>query len=541
MVWALGFFLLCILGPPPKCVASEPVKIWVRFSDKGPGSLGQNKSTFPGMARENENLPVSNVYMEALKAKGFVCDTRLKWQNLVSGRIDPDSIPGLRAYAFITGISHFPRKAKPLPTLPRFPLNWLPPGLGKSSAMGIDYGAGRALMESLQVDKVHAWMRSAKMKPGKGMRVAVIDADFHLGSPIFSELFTQNRIRDQWDFVSNQAISVQQDLDSGSHGGECLSLIGGNLPGTLVGVAPEAEFLLYRAEENLHEGWVEEDYVAAAIERAVDSGAQVISISLGYRYEYDDGHADLPFSALDGKTRPSSIAAQGAARRNVLVSVAMGNLPSPDHIPTSPSISAPADADSILAVGIADKMRQRCSYSCTGPTADGRVKPDLVSMGAVGGCAVSVANTSMKVASLEQLQGTSFAAPVVAGIATILRQTHPELKAETIRQALISTSDSYETPDSLVGHGLLNAWAAFLKINGDTLPHASPVGWVRLYHGGGRIPLFIPRNSKDPLPKLELVELSGRRIPVTVQILGPTLSIEPEHDLRTGVYMVRIQ
>src|SRR6185295_912752 len=101
---------------------------------------------------------------------------------------------------------------------------------------------------------------------------------------------------------------------------------------------------------NAGETYVEEDYVAAAIERAVDSGAHVISISLAYRYDYTDGSPNLPYSSLNGRTRPSSLAALGAARRGVLVSVAMGN--DGPTLPSGPTISAPADADSILSVGI---------------------------------------------------------------------------------------------------------------------------------------------------------------------------------------------
>jgi subtilisin family serine protease len=332
-------------------------------------------------------------------------------------------------------------------------------------------------------------------------------------------------------------VAVQEDLEFESHGGECLSLIGGNLPGTLVGVAPGAEFLLYRGEENAHEGFVEEDYVAAAIERAVDSGAQVISISLGYRYEYDDGNQDLPYSALNGRTRPSSIAATGAARRNVLVSVSVGNLPT--FFPSTPSLTAPADADSILAVGIADRSRRRCAYSCTGPAADGRIKPDVASLGLAGSCAVGVASTGDETGMINNFQGTSFAAPVVAGIAAILRQIHPELSAEAIRQALITTADRAAHPDSGLGYGIVDAWSAFGQVNGDTLPRVNPGDWVRLYHQGGKQPLFLPKNAKDPLPDLKLLDLSGRLIPVTVRNSGPTWLIEPKKDLRTGVYLVR--
>src|SRR5690606_32016260 len=109
-----------------------------------------------------------------------------------------------------------------------------------------------------------------------------------------------------------------------SHGGQVLSQIAGELPGVLQGLAPHARFLLYRTESAPVEAYVEEDYLAAAIERAVDSGAQVISISLGYRYDFDSD-PEVPYAHMDGRTRPSSLAAVAAARRGVLVVVAVGN------------------------------------------------------------------------------------------------------------------------------------------------------------------------------------------------------------------------
>ncbi len=534
----------------PPALASEPVKVWVRLADKGPRS-----AAIPHTARGYEDLPVFDPYIDSLEAHGFQCDTRLKWQNRVSGWTVAEAFPQLRALPFVLEVSLLPRKAKPGLPLPKSGELWPPVGLGKgkgigigldngiglkkSAALSIDYGAAKALMESLQVDKLHAWIVHSGRKPGHGLRIAIIDAEFHLGSPVFQDLFKQNKIRDQWDFVSKQPVAVYQDLSPESHGAECLSLIGGNLPGTLVGVAPDAEFLLYRSEENAHEGFVEEDYVAAAIERAVDSGAQVINISLGYRYEYDDGNADLPYSVLDGKTRPSSLAATGAARRNVVVSVSVGNIPGPDHFPTTPTLSAPADADSILAVGIADLHREHCGYSCTGPSADGRVKPDVASLGLFSGCTVAVGNSGDGAGAVNLFGGTSFAAPVVAGIAGLLRQVHPELSAESIRQALITTADRFLHPDSAMGYGVVDAWAALESIDIGARARISQSESFRIYHPGGMDPLFLPWDFLNPVPEFELFEITGSRIPVTVRIFGSTLLIQPRQDLRTGVYLLR--
>ncbi|HKP95067.1 MAG TPA: S8 family serine peptidase [Fibrobacteria bacterium] len=506
-----------------------PVKVWVTFTDKGPASASLARGSIA-----YEDLSVHAPYVAALGARGLVPDVRLKWQNRVSGYVDADSIAAIRGLSFVASVTLMPRKAK-LPPPPASPFPWKPGALAKRAAEGLDYGAGRALMESLRVDKVHAYMTASGMPPGKGVRVAVIDADFHLGSPIFAAM--KGRIKDQYDFVAGKPGAVTDSLLS-SHGAQCMSLIGGNFPGTLVGAAPEADFLLYRAEEDEQERYVEEDFVAAAIERAVDSGAQVISVSLGYRYDFTDGSPDRPYAEFDGRTRPSSLAALGAARRNVLVSVAMGN--ESGNEPPTPTLNAPADADSILAVGIADRLRRRCSYSCTGPSADGRVKPDVMSMGVVGDCQVPVANTSSPLAETRAIGGTSFAAPVLAGVAALLRQLRPELTAEEIRQAIITTADHRSRPDSLVGNGLADAAAAARKLQVPINPPLSETGLARLYHSGGESPIVLGWDPGRPKPALQLIDLSGRRIPVTVRASGAVLVVAPEHSLRTGIYIARV-
>jgi serine protease AprX len=520
---------------------SDALKIWVTLKDKGPGAGPAALES-----RAYENRPLHEPYLATLRAYGFAPDARLKWQNRVSGRIAAGKVAGLKALPFVAAVSELPRKARSAWTPPVFPRSWPRGGsgsagaagrLGKIGADGIDYGAGGALIDSLRVRKVHTLLSATGRAPGQGVRVAVIDGDFHLGSPIFAAMKT--RIRDQWDFVANRPQTVTDSFVN-SHGGACMSLIGGNLPGTLVGAAPEAEFLLYRAEEDAQERYVEEDWVAAAIERAVDSGAQVISISLGYRYDFTDGSQDHPYTEFNGRTRPSSLAAVGAARRNVLVSVSMGNeggLAGPANPAT---LSSPADADSILGVGIVDRFRGRCGYSSTGPSADGRFKPDLVSMGILN-CTVAVAATDSSVADIVNFAGTSFAAPAIAGVAVLLRQLAPEKSAEEIRQAMLGTADNRANPDNLVGYGLVDAAAAAQALGAPVSPVLAVAGLSRIYVRGGLDPIILDWEPGAAKPSLQLLDLSGRAIPIAVTAVGPQLFVHPARALQTGVYIARVR
>src|SRR6185295_1208242 len=102
---------------------------------------------------------------------------------------------------------------------------------------------------------------------------------------------------------------------------------------------------------------------------------------------------------------------------------------------SGPSLGAPADADSILSVGIVDTKGVRCGYSSTGPAFDKRIKPEVVSQGPVEGCAVSGADGYVDTAY--DGAGTSFDTPAVAGVAVLVRQAHPELNAMAVRDRLL--------------------------------------------------------------------------------------------------------
>lgn len=527
-------FLLSALAVflSPQTAQAAPVKVWVALADKGPDLRPPAAAAPSAVRRAYENGPLYAPYLDSLARLGFAVDAGLKWQNRVSGRIEATRLPSLSALSFVAAVEPMLRRARRATVLPHGPLPAWP--LAKRAA-GIDYGAAASLYDSLGISRLHTWMDGEGMRPGMGMRVAVIDADFHLGSAIFADL--KPRIRDQWDFAGHRAQAVDDSLLD-SHGAECLSLIGGNAPGTLVGAASAAEFLLYRAEINDSELYAEEDYVAAAIERAVDSGAQAISISLGYRYDFDLGEADIPFAQLNGRTRPASLAALGAARRNVVVSVAMGN--EADTHPGGPSLGTPADADSILSLGIADQERRRCSYSSIGPAADGRVKPDLVTLGLIGNCDIAVANTEAVSPANVYYAGTSFAAPVAAAAAALLRQARPEATAEAVRQALLRTAGHADHPDNETGYGVMNVAAAARSLGIPLSINLAEEGRMRVFHPGGRDPIFVTWDAHRALPPLQLTDVSGKRVPISISQSGSLLALKPDRLLPTGVYIARV-
>ena len=146
----------------------------------------------------------------------------------------------------------------------------------------------------------------------------------------------------------------------------------------------------------------------AGAEFADSIGADILNTSLGYT-QFDDSTTNHSYADMDGNTTRISIAADIAASRGLLVITSAGNMGSqPWHY-----ISAPADADSSIAVAAVDSFLIRAPFSSFGPSSDGDLKPNVSAMGYKSACV----NASGVV---RQANGTSFSAPIVSGMAACL-------------------------------------------------------------------------------------------------------------------------
>jgi subtilisin family serine protease len=305
----------------------------------------------------------------------------------------------------------------------------------------IDYGASLGQLQQIGVPELHALGIT-----GEGTVIALLDAGF---DNLTHESFASMNILAQYDFVNGDLdVGNGTDRGEGSHGTSTLSVIGGLSNGTLVGPAYGAAYLLAKTEDTTRETPVEEDHWAAAAEWAEAAGADVISSSLGY-LTYDTGFRSYTPAQMDGDTAVSTRAADLAAERGVVVVISAGN---EGFNPTHNTLGAPADGQGVLAVGAVDPAGVRASFSSVGPTADGRVKPDVAAQG------VSVLAAGSGAAdSYRFVNGTSFSCPLTAGVAALLLQMHPEATPEQIRNALRASGSQAAAPDNLLGWGIVNA------------------------------------------------------------------------------------
>ncbi|TGE19994.1 S8 family serine peptidase [Hymenobacter elongatus] len=279
---------------------------------------------------------------------------------------------------------------------------------------------------------------------GQGLRIAIFDVGFvgTVRHPAFAQLVAEKRIVATYDFVRNGP----DVFVGGTHGTEVLSCLAGRLPdGTLLGLAPGAEFLLARTERLNREIYAEEEAWLAAAEWADRNGADIINSSLGYtdrRYFPEQ---------MNGRTSLVARAAEMAVRKGILVVNAAGN----DGEDTEwRTIGTPADADSVLTVGGLDPDTYlHIGFSSYGPSADRRLKPNVIAFGTVlaavpGGYA--------------RIQGTSFASPLMAGFAACAWQQQRDLPVMQLFSQLQTCADLYPYFDYAHGYGLPRA-AAFLR------------------------------------------------------------------------------
>jgi subtilisin family serine protease len=228
-------------------------------------------------------------------------------------------------------------------------------------------------------------------------------------------------------------------------------VVGGFQSGRLIGPAFAATFLLAKTEDTTSETPVEEDNWAAAAEWAEARGADVISSSLGY-LTFDAPHRSYTPADMNGQTAISTKAADAAAARGVVVVNSAGNS---GFSSTGNTLGAPADGRLVIAVGAVDAAGNRVSFSSVGPSADGRVKPDVVAQGSA-----VIAATPGTGSGYAPVNGTSFSCPLTAGVVALMLQARPSATVQQVEDALRRTASRANTPDNLTGHGLVNALAA---------------------------------------------------------------------------------
>jgi len=454
----LGILMICLIvavvqGQPD----DKRVKYWIFFTDKGleteeklerAYALAESQLSPRSLKRRSKvrgwrnlldytDLPVNVRYIEAIRNLGLKPIVVSKWLNAVSVKASPEEIKRIQELPFVRKVQRvavFIRRS-PGEEPPRFPK-----GRRESQDHLLDYGPSYIQNALIKVPQVHEMGIN-----GQGVLITMLDTGFNYKG---HEAFQNLKVVAEYDFINRDNITaneVGQDApNQHNHGTMILSIIGGFKEGQLIGPAYGASFALAKTEYVPSETQIEEDYWVAGIEWADSLGADIVSSSLGYLdwYTYED---------MDGNTAVTTIAADLAVSKGIVVVNAAGNeRNNPWHY-----IIAPADGDSVIAVGAVDSEGEITPFSSAGPTYDGRIKPEVVAMGS-GVYAASPYSPFGYVG----ISGTSASCPQVAGVCALILSANPDLTPMEVREALLMTADRADHPDTLYGWGLVNAWEA---------------------------------------------------------------------------------
>ncbi len=275
---------------------------------------------------------------------------------------------------------------------------------------------------------------------GKGLRICVMDGGFPKVNtlPAFQHLRDNNQILMTYNFPNKK-----EDVYGWStHGTMVLSCIAGiNDEGQKMGLATGAEFLLARTEID-PEPFKEEVWWAQGAEWADKNGADIINSSLGYG---KDRHWTRD---MDGTSYVAK-AANKAVEKGILICNSAGNEGDDKRWMT---IITPADAENVLTVGGINNdldYYQHINFSSYGPTADRRMKPNVVAFGNA-----EVANPG---GGFTYASGTSFSSPLTAGFCACAWQTKRDLSALQMKAEIEKSGDLYPYFDYAYGYGVPQA------------------------------------------------------------------------------------
>ncbi len=354
-----------------------------------------------------------------------------------------EPIPGIvrRKKGFFTAQAVLPSEAKVDCEFNVFPGEAL-----KMTAAEIETVSNNEAVEQIWLDlPVQAWLDVSVPKiqttqvwnagfKGTGIRVAVVDTGIDSTHPDFA-----GRIKAAKSFVD------QDPADGNGHGTHVAGIVAGSgakSGGKYVGVAPEAD--LYIAKVLRSDGGGSMSGVMAGIEWAVlDQQVQIVNLSLGSS------------GSCDGTDALSTLCDEAVTQAGVVICAAAGN-----EGPEARTVGSPGCARFVITVGAVDDNDQMASFSSRGPTADNRIKPDLVYPG-VRITAPQAAGTALGPVVEEgyiSISGTSMATPHATGVAALMLQANPNLSAEQVKTEMLAAAVNlgFEPNDQGVGRGDAN-------------------------------------------------------------------------------------
>lgn len=442
-------FMVCVLLVlVHEAVFSQTNKYWIFFHDK-PHNTSLKKSVIESLPErtaqrrlknspiditDEHDLPINASYIEQIESSGIAIQRQSKWFNAVTAYLDATQIHAIKQLPFVKSIQPVAKGFKDRITSS--------PNPSSTSAFNLQYGASQKQNAMINTINAHTLGYS-----GKGVLIGMIDTGFNLTHEAFDSI----KVVGKYDFIDNDA-DVSEPVGSkggSSHGTQVLSTIAGYADGRLIGTAFGASFLLARTEDDDGIGeQAEEDQWIAGLEWLEEQGADIVSSSISFFDEFENSVDNYSLSDLNGKTALTTLATNIAFDKGVLVFNSAGNMGSRG----ARYLGTPSDGKKMIAVGAVNGDSSKANFSSYGPTADGRKKPDIAALGRFVRV-VAVGDDS----GYDNFDGTSLSTPLVAGLAALALEAHPDWSAKDLYDAIRNTSSQASKPDNEIGYGIPDA------------------------------------------------------------------------------------
>ncbi|MBI5805924.1 S8 family serine peptidase [candidate division TA06 bacterium] len=471
-----------------RSAAGEQLVCWIKFKDKGGekrfpvlSSAAEKRRAKAGRSLSYGDLPVNADYLRMVKESGGKIRVVSSWLNSVSGQFTKQQLDKVAALDCVERIDLVSVFTAPSPEVTEAETK-------PKAVSALDYGYAGTQIKLLRINELHDLGYT-----GAGIRILIIDTGFDrlhqalLSVSVLAERDFQRIVhpRDQygdedtlvWRPDSITSFEYIQDTtrQQTQHGTAMLSIVGANMPGTLIGSAYNADFVLAKTEKlfsyngTYTDIYQEEDWWVAALQWGDSMGVDIATSSLAYRQWGDTTfRASYTYSQMNGEVAFCSQAADSAVSRGIVVLNANGNVSSNTRPDTC--IVAPADAKNVISVGGVWPTTQLWASpaagggTATGPTADSikikrfggsdsawirRIKPDIASAW------LNAFANNMDTVSYSQIlngTGTSGATALTAGLCALLLEAHPTWGPKQVMDAIKYSGSNRYTVETYLAH-----------------------------------------------------------------------------------------
>lgn len=534
ITWLISFLLWGIIA----VAQVSPNKYYIEFTDKNNNSYSLDHpeeflSERSLQRRANQNIglnmtdmPVTQMYVDSLESLGLEVLNVSKWFNSATVyTTDTLLIDSITYLGFVSNaVKSQPVVGESYPVSDRYKI---PRELnqGAKKVNYYEYGLSRdqVFMHNGQVMHNNGFR-------GQGMLIAVTDGGY-MGVPnlmSFDSLLDDNRIMSKRNFISGG----DYVYDFSTHGMRVLSIMAGNTPDSLIGTAPEATYVLLVSEDTDSETFIEELNWISAAEYADSIGADIINVSLGY-LNFDTPEFNHNYPQMNGNSAIISVAAQIASVKGMIIVAAAANS---GEDAVHPWVNAPGDADKILTAGAVWSNQTYAAFSSIGPSYDGRVKPDVVAMGA------GTTNQDLG-GGFGQGNGTSFSAPLISGLVACLWQQFPEKTNMEIMDAVRKSSHLYNSPTAYLGYGIPDFDLASKILQSEFI--YAPESKISIYPNPFTSDFIVNLNSQaGDTVQLFVNDINGKTnylwMEFKVRENNQKITIDDLSRLKPGIYIVNV-